>query len=107
MNPPRGVLNAVRGYLSLVYRDATSEVDTRNHCTQVMDFEMQQDSFSCSFYVLGVMAKVGNGCKHDSIPGDLYKSYDVSRTRSLRRIVSKHSLLLVIECMKGASKHRR
>ena len=56
---PRSILNDLRSYLSLTFREAKFVVDKSNHCTDVLGYQKQPDGYSCGFYVILAM---GNFC---------------------------------------------
>ena len=41
-SPPPGVLDSVRAYMCLIYRTASFEIESENHCTGILGYERQK-----------------------------------------------------------------
>ena len=97
-NPPKGILNGLRAYLSLIYRDATFVVDSRNHCTEVLGFEKQGDGYSCGFYVMLIMAKFCGGSGNLQISSFSYEKYSSETTEAIRKAMVSQFILGWWDC---------
>ena len=96
---PKGVLNCVRAYFSLIYREAQFTIDSRNHMIDCMKFACQQDSFSCGYYVISAMAKFCAGFNDGGPKAPSFEVYSPLTTEQIRKRVTKRALRMIASRM--------
>jgi len=97
--PPPKFREAVKTFLQALPGDVGWTIRDEKYMTDVLNFEKQQDSYSCGFYVLDAAMKFADD--RGGMPAGNYGRYSAERTERIRKCCTRSCVAAVLSVASG------